>query len=104
MREEMQVAQEKLLGLLKKKNITAGFYVRVHGKNLIVGRREKSGPRGKLIDDDRVRLSLLGKQTYGLSVMRHTGRWEKVPFTGTLEEVVDSMITFMQHLLMPYLS
>jgi hypothetical protein len=35
-------------------------------------------------------------------VKRHTGRWERTPFMGTIEEMVDALRTFMQHLVAPY--
>jgi hypothetical protein len=31
-------------------------------------------------------------------VKRHTGRWEKTPFRGTLEETVSTVCALMQHL------
>jgi hypothetical protein len=31
-------------------------------------------------------------------VKRHTGRWERTPFSGTLKEMVHVMHAFMQHL------
>ncbi len=39
---------------------------------------------------------------WGLSVRRHTGRWEKTPFTGTLEELSDVIWSLMQHIVAPY--
>ena len=77
------------------------MYVRVHGDNLIAGRHEK-GSDGSTGQDDRVRLTQLGGSRYGLSVKRHTGRWEKTPFMGSLDELVDTMLCFMQHLLATY--
>lgn len=35
------------------------------------------------------RLTRLGQSRYGLSFRQHTGRWEPVPLSGTLEEVAD---------------
>ena len=40
----------------------------------------------------------MGGARYGLSVRRHTGRWEKTPFSGTLSELVGAICTTMQHL------
>ena len=101
MQENMQAAQSKLTGLLKAHEPTAGLYVRVHGDNLILGRREPIGPNGELENSDRVRLTLLDAATYGLSVKRHTGRWERTPFAGTMEEMVDTITGCMQHLVAP---
>jgi hypothetical protein len=102
MQANMRAAESELKGLLETHEPTAGLYVRVHGDNLILGRREPVGPNGSLEDDDRVRLTRLSTSTYGLSVKRHTGRWERTPFSGTLEEIVDIILGCMQHLVAPY--
>jgi hypothetical protein len=102
MNEQMQVAQEKLVTLLEKSAITAGMYVRVHGDHLIVGRWDRDGPRGAKEKDDRVRLTRLNNRTYGLSVKRHTGRWERTPFRGSMQEMVTAIHSYMQHLVASY--
>lgn len=102
MKTEMRMAESKLTQLLKAHETTAGLYVRVHGDNLILGRREALGPDGELEDDDRVRLTHLSASRYGLSVKRHTGRWERTPFVGNMEEMVDTIVGCMQHLVAPY--
>ena len=53
-------------------------------------------------NDDRVRLTRMSTATYGLSVKRHIGRWERTPFTGTMEELVDTIMGCMQHLVAAY--
>jgi hypothetical protein len=88
--------------LLETHQPTAGMYVRVHGDHLILGRQEPIGPSGQLETDDRVRLTQLAPSSYGLSVKRHTGRWERTSFAGTLEEMVDIILGCMQHLVAPY--
>ena len=102
MKETMRRAQEQLSELLQRDEITAGMYVRVHGDHLIVGRREPLEPDGALEDTDRVRFTRLSAQSYGLSVKRHTGRWERAPFSGTMSEMVDTVCALMQHLVAPY--
>ncbi len=102
MRTEMRVAESKLRGLLDTHERTAGLYVRVHGDHLILGRREPIGPNGEMKNDDRVRLTRLSASAYGLSVKRHTGRWERTPFSGSMEEMVDTILGCMQHLDAPY--
>lgn len=103
MNTTMRIAQSRLERLLAGHEPTAGMYVRVHGKNLVMGRREAPGPEGELEDDDRVRLTKLNASTYGLSVKRHTGRWERTPFSGSMEEMVEVIRTLMQHLVAPWL-
>jgi hypothetical protein len=46
--------------------------------------------------DPRFRLSPLGAGQFGLAI-RQTSRWEKVPFAGTLEELVEVMNTMLAH-------
>lgn len=102
MKTEMRIAESKLRGLLEAHEPTADLYVRVHGDHLILGRREPVGPNGEMENDDRVRLTRLPASTYGLSVKRHTGRWERTPFSGSMEEMVDTILGCMQHLVAPY--
>jgi hypothetical protein len=102
MQTNMRVAESKLNGLLEFHQPTAGMYVRVHGDHLILGRQEPIGPNNQLENDDRVCLTQLPASSYGLSVKRHTGRWERTPFAGMLEEMVDIILGCMQHLVAPY--
>ena len=97
----MQTAQRKLQRLLDQHELTAGMYVRIHGQHLIVG-REGSGPNEDDQRDDRVRLTCLNARRYGLSVRRHTGRWERTPFSGTIDEMVQAILACMQHLVAAY--
>ena len=101
MKTTMRLARSQLTALLEAHKLTAGMYVRVHGDNLIMGRREPFGPDGSLEDDDRVRLTRLTASLFGLSVKRHTGRWERTPFSGNMDEMVEAMRAFMQHLIAP---
>jgi hypothetical protein len=73
--------------------------LRVQGSHFVLG-REDPDPQGLFPDrepDDRVRLSHLGGMHYGLSVRRHSARWEKTPFSGTMPELVEILCTTMQH-------
>jgi len=99
---EMEADQDALSCLLEGHETTRGLYVRAWGKHLIVGREEAFGPDGSLQKSDRVRLTRLNASTYGLSVKRHTGRWEKTPFSGSMKDMVEVMQSLMQHLLAPY--
>ena len=98
MNQQMRVAQTKLVKLLEADQVTAGMYVRVHGDHLIAGRNERVGADSTAENDDRVRFTRLGSNHYGVSVKRHTGRWQKTPFYGTLEETVEAVCSVMQHL------
>ena len=83
MKPGMERALQSLEALLEGDEVTAGLVVRAHGENLILA-REENGADGERVIDDRVRLTRLSKTTWGLSVKRHTGRWERTPFTGSL--------------------
>ena len=101
MKPGMDRARQSLEALLEGDTTTAGLIVRVHGENLIVA-RDIETDSGEMVTDDRVRLTRLAMSRWGLSVKRHTGRWQRTPFTGKLDEIVDAMQAFMQHLVAPY--
>ncbi len=102
MQTKMRIAEVTVKGLLEAHQPTAGMYVRLHGDHLILGRQEPIGPNGELENSDRVRLTQLAATSYGLSVKRHTGRWERTPFAGALEEMIDIILGCTQHLVAPY--
>ena len=70
--------------------------------HLIIGRHEPCGPNGEMEADDRLRLTVLNRSSFGLSVRRHTGRWEKTLFTGTMDELTDIIWSLMQHIVASY--
>jgi hypothetical protein len=52
-------------------------------------------------EEQRVaRLTPTGSGHYGLSFMRHTGRWEPMPFSGPLQEMADTVVSTLS----PYLA
>ena len=95
MKAAMEAARARLLRLLDHNELTAGMRVRIHGDHLILARSDPGSPAEAT---DCVRLTRLSASRYGLSVKRHTGRWQRTPFSGTLQEMVQVMHTFMQHL------
>ena len=101
MKPGMRRALARLEALLDDEELASGLEVRVHGDHLILSRDEEADS-GEVIADDRVRLTKVGAAHWGLSVKRHTGRWEQTPYVGTMEEMVDAMMAFMQHLIAPY--
>jgi len=92
----------RLEELLSGNPLAEGMYVRAWGDHLIIGRQEPFGPNGEMEADDRLRLTVLNRSSFGLSVRRHTGRWDKTPFTGTLDELADVIWSLMQHIVAPY--
>ncbi len=102
MKAHMRVARSKLTNLLESHEATSGMYVLLRGKNLVLGRRERFAPDGAEENDDRLRLTRLTSSMYGLGVKRHTGRWERTPFAGSLDDMVEAILGFMPHLVGPY--
>ncbi len=100
MKARMRQAQAALEEHLERRKLTRGMTVRIHGDHLIVGRPVPKDDAGGE-HDDRIRLTQLGASSWGLSVKRHTGRWEQTPFSGTMPEMVETVWTFMQHLVTP---
>lgn len=98
MKPGMQSARTTLERLLESNELTRGMHVRVFGDNLIVGRELPCGPGENVETIDSVRLTRLTRSSWGLSVRRHTGRWERTPFLGSMKDMVDAVWTFMQHL------
>lgn len=74
----------------------AHLRVQKYGKSLTL----LSGP-----DDDaqkHARFTHIAADSWGLSFPRHTGKWEKSPFTGTLDELVDTLVDNFPHYLDSY--
>lgn len=101
MKPGMERAKLEIEELIECEGVTAGMVVRVHGDNLILVRQEEAAS-GEMTFDDRVRLTRMSRSAWGLSVKRHTGRWERTPFSGSMREMMDAVCTFMQHLVAPY--
>ncbi len=96
---EMASARTRLESLLEVNEATSGMYVRVHGKNLILGREETYA--GQTARVDRVRLTKKSVSAYLLSHKRHNGRWEGLPFSGHLDELVEVLQGVVPHLVAP---
>ena len=102
MKKTMEPDRLRLLRLLEAYEPTAGMSVRSHGDNLILGRDTPSGDGSRSTGpDDRLRLTRLGRNSWGLGVKRHNGRWERTPFSGSIQEMVSAILFFMQHLCAP---
>jgi len=93
----LERARERLEDLLGRQELTEGLRVRVHGKHLTLV-REETRPDDTVEDDERVRLTHLGEGRFGVSVLRHTGKWERTPFSGGVDELVEVILGPMQHL------
>ena len=90
-------SKEELEELLAAHEVTSGLLLRVRGKQITLV-REETGPDGAPEDEPCVRLTHLGQGNFGISVLRHTGTWERTPFSGTIDDVVQVLLGPMQHL------
>lgn len=61
------------------------LHVKRRGKDLIIYSESSAGP------ENHAKLTALGSTTWGLSLPRHTGRWERTPFVGSLLEMVATL-------------
>ncbi len=86
-RARLEHGATELFALLRQHEGLAHLDVEVRGDAVIVFSMEDGA---KL---RRARFTWLGAGHYGLSLPRHTGRWEPTPFTGPLPEVVDVLVS-----------
>lgn len=81
--------QRQLRSLLGHAQIVTQAY----GRHLLI----------KRLDDEEstvvARLTELGRNRYGAAFRSHSGRWEPLPGTGTLDEMAQVVVTLLQ----PYL-
>jgi hypothetical protein len=98
--QQRRIVERELKVLLDSTPLTKGMTVRVQGSSFVLGRPDvdPDGPFPDLVPDDRLRLTAMSGSRFSLSVHRHTGRWEKTPFSGTLPELFDVICATMQHL------
>ena len=68
--------------------------VRARGKTLVIVAED--GP-----EDPLVRLEPVGPDQYGLSIMWHTNRWQRLPVMGRLDELVTLLRAQYASLLAP---
>ena len=98
----LETAESELRRLLNAHEVTKAVKIRVSGSQLYLGREELPGPFSEGEIDESLRLTALGGGQFGVSVKRHTGRWEKTPHSGTLASCVEVICTSMQHLVAPW--
>ena len=99
MSDTLTEAQTKLRQRLDADDMTRDLAIQRRGKNLVLARQvEHQSGEHHTEFEDRVRFTQIGPSLFGLSVKRHTGRWEQTPFSGTIDDLVDVITTVMQHL------
>ena len=74
----------QVLGMIAEAD---GLSVRCEGKTLVLSRKEALGPRGRLEDDDRIKLTYLGGGAYGIWVSLSGGEYEFTDLGGSIEDL-----------------
>jgi len=83
---DVEDARDALAKLLAARPGLAHLRVSKRGSSLTVN--SGTGPS----EQKHARLTHLTGSTWGLSFPHHTGRWERTPFTGSLAELLDTMV------------
>ena len=73
--------------------------MRPSGRDLVVGRPERLGPKGRWEDDDRLRLKVLGEGCYLIHARLHTGRYEVTGLAGERGEIAQHLAGPLRHYL-----
>ena len=89
---------ERLLELLSVHPWADGVYARPSGRDLVVGRPEWLGPKGRREDDDRLRLKGAGDGVYMIQAKQH-GRYEHTGIVGNIEDMAEQLAGPLRHLL-----
>jgi hypothetical protein len=63
--------------------------VKRRGRSLTLCSEDTYGPTR------HAKLDWLGAEIWGLSLPTHTGRWERTPFTGSLDEILQTLIQML---------
>ena len=95
----VEAAGDKLRRQLRKVPQAKGMYVRQWGKSLILGRQEPFGPKGELVDDDRLKLTLVSRSVFRLSARLANGRYQSTGFEGAIPDIVEVIEGMMPHYL-----
>jgi len=83
--------QRQLRTLLGHDQIVTQAY----GRHLLIKRLENGDPIVV------ARLTELGRHQYGAAFRSHSGRWEPLPGSGSLNEMVELVVTLLQPYLQP---
>ncbi|HEX7935596.1 MAG TPA: hypothetical protein VF573_21325 [Paraburkholderia sp.] len=83
--------QRQLRSLLGHEQIVTQAY----GHHLLIKRLDDGEPTVV------ARLTELGRNRYGAAFRTHSGRWEPLPGTGSLQEMADVVVTLLQVYLQP---
>jgi hypothetical protein len=87
---------QKLEALIRRRGDYGHIEVRERAGHLVIESREGEDTR------TIARLTPLEGGLYGLSFCKHTGKWERMPFTGPMEKIADDLLAtlapYLQHM------
>lgn len=76
--------------MIRQRGQYAHVHVQARAGHLVIHTQDSQG--GQVIV---ARATPLGGMEYGLSFRSHTGRWEPMPISGSLEHIVDGVMDFL---------
>ena len=83
---EAGICAKQVERLIRERGDYDHVFVRPYGSHLIVESRDEQGAL------PIARLTYLGGDQFEFAFHRHTGRWEPMPFMGSLQAVTDDLI------------
>jgi hypothetical protein len=76
--------------LIRKRGDYAHVHVQARAGHLVVKAQDSQGMQVII-----ARATPIGRGEYGLSFRTHAGRWEPMPVSGLMEQVVDGLLGFL---------
>ena len=92
----LEASAAQLRPLLDAEDATNGMHIQCRRGAIVLSREEPAEPPEKPEIDPRFRLTPLGPNEFGLSLYRRN-RWERLPFQGTLQDLVEVMNSAVAH-------
>ncbi len=89
----------RLEQLIRQRGDYAHVHVQARAGHLVIRTQDSQG--GQVIV---ARATPLGGMEYGLSFRSHTGRWEPMPVSGILEQIVDGVMDFLAPFVDPHVT
>lgn len=86
----LEGAAARLEHLIRQRGDYAHVHVQARAGHLVVKTQDSQG--GQVIV---ARATPLGGMEYGLSFRSHTGRWEPMPVSGLMEQIVEGLLDFL---------
>lgn len=86
----LDASAARLEQMIRQRGDYAHVQVQAKAGHLVVQTRDSQG--GQVVV---ARATPLGGMEYGLSFRSHRGRWEPMPVSGLLEQIVDGLLDFL---------